>query len=44
MGSDPVIVQLQLATLQNAENIIATFHGRELDGQVLDVRMEDEYL
>ncbi|KAG9185256.1 hypothetical protein G6011_07800 [Alternaria panax] len=42
--SDPLIVELQFATREAAEAVVAAFHGQKADGQVLDVRMEDEDL
>jgi hypothetical protein len=43
-SSDPLVVELQFAMKDDAERIIAAFHGQKGDGQVLDVRFEDEDL
>jgi predicted regulator of Ras-like GTPase activity (Roadblock/LC7/MglB family) len=43
-SSDPLVVELQFAMKDDAERVIAAFHGQKGDGQVLDVRFEDEDL
>ncbi|CAN9261080.1 unnamed protein product [Alternaria alternata] len=43
-SSDPLVVELQFAMKDDAERVIAAFHAQKGDGQVLDVRFEDEDL